>query len=109
MLLEICLTTTYFQFEDKLYQQKEGMAMGNSLSLEVNNIFMEHFEETALDTADYKPAKWLRYVDDHSWYGHMDQQSYINFFTISTSLSLPSNSLWKVRLMIPFHSWMFWL
>jgi hypothetical protein len=29
-LLDICLTTIYFQFEDKLYQQKEGMAMGNS-------------------------------------------------------------------------------
>jgi hypothetical protein len=31
------------------------MAMGNSLSLVVSNIFMEHFEEMALDTADYKP------------------------------------------------------
>jgi hypothetical protein len=36
------------------------MAMGNSLSPVVSNIFMEHFEEIALDTADYKPAKWLR-------------------------------------------------
>jgi hypothetical protein len=25
---------------------------------------MEHFEEIALDTADYKPAKWLRYVNN---------------------------------------------
>jgi hypothetical protein len=25
---------------------------------------MEHFEEIASDTADYKPTKWLRYVDD---------------------------------------------
>jgi hypothetical protein len=25
---------------------------------------MEHFEEVALDTADQKPAKWLRYVDE---------------------------------------------
>jgi hypothetical protein len=40
------------------------MAMGNSLSPVVSNIFMEHFEEIALYTADYKPAKWLRYVDD---------------------------------------------
>jgi hypothetical protein len=30
-LLDICLTTTHFQFEDKSYEQKEGMAMGNSL------------------------------------------------------------------------------
>jgi hypothetical protein len=63
-LLDICLTTTHFQFEDRFYQQKEGMAMGNSLSPVVSNIFMEHFEEIGLDTADHKPAKWLRYVDD---------------------------------------------
>jgi hypothetical protein len=58
-LLDICLRTTYFQFEDTFYQQKEGMAMGNSLSPVVSNIFMEHFEEIALETAEYKPAKWL--------------------------------------------------
>jgi hypothetical protein len=40
------------------------MAMGNSLSVVVSNIFAEHIEEIALDTANYKPAKWLRYVDD---------------------------------------------
>jgi hypothetical protein len=41
----------------------EGMAMGNSLSLVVSNIFMEHFEEIALDTGDHKPTKWLRYIN----------------------------------------------
>jgi hypothetical protein len=65
-LLDICLTTTYFQFEDKFCQQKKGTAMENSLSLVVTNIFMEHFGEIALDTADHNPAKWLRYVDDTS-------------------------------------------
>jgi hypothetical protein len=56
-LLDICLTTTYFQFDDKLYQQKEGMAMQNSLSPVVSSIFIEHFEEIALDTADHKSIK----------------------------------------------------
>jgi hypothetical protein len=37
--------------------------MANSLSPVVSNIFIEHFEETTLDTADHKPAKWLRYVN----------------------------------------------
>jgi hypothetical protein len=41
-LLDICLTTAYFQSEDKFCQQEEGIAMTNSLSLVVNNIFMEH-------------------------------------------------------------------
>jgi hypothetical protein len=38
--------------------------MGKSQSPVVSNIFMEHFEEMALDTADYKPDKWLRDVDE---------------------------------------------
>jgi hypothetical protein len=53
-LLDICLTTTYFQFQDKFYQQKEGIAMAKSPV--VSNMFMEHSEEIALDTADHKPA-----------------------------------------------------
>jgi hypothetical protein len=31
-LLEVYMKTTYFQFEETFYQQKEGMAMGSSLS-----------------------------------------------------------------------------
>jgi hypothetical protein len=55
-LLDICLTT-YFQFEDKFCQKKDGMTMGNSLPPVVGNILMESFEEIALDTADHKPTK----------------------------------------------------
>jgi hypothetical protein len=32
-LLEVCLRTTYFQEDDKFFQQKDGMAMGSSLPL----------------------------------------------------------------------------
>jgi hypothetical protein len=44
-LLEVCLKTTYFQVGNRFFQQKDGMAMGNSLSPVVCNIYMEHFEE----------------------------------------------------------------
>jgi hypothetical protein len=63
-LLDICLTTMQFQFEDKFYQKNEGKAMGKSLFPVVSNIFMEHFEEITLDNRDHKAAKWLRYVDN---------------------------------------------
>jgi hypothetical protein len=62
-LLEVCLKTIYFQVNDKFFQQKDGMAMGSSLSPIVSNIFMEHFEKLALDSAQYRPSLWLRYVD----------------------------------------------
>jgi uncharacterized protein (UPF0335 family) len=63
-LLEVSMKTIYFQFEDELYQQKDGMAMGSSLPPVVSNIFMEHFEKLVLETSDLKPAVLLRYVDD---------------------------------------------
>jgi hypothetical protein len=54
-LLDICLTTTYVHFENKFYQQEEGIAMENTLSSVVSDKFIEHFEETALATADHNP------------------------------------------------------
>jgi hypothetical protein len=63
-LLEVCSRTTYFQVDNKLFQQKDGMAMGSSLSPIVSNIFMEHFEKLALNLAQYKPSLWLQHVDD---------------------------------------------
>jgi hypothetical protein len=63
-LMETCLETSYFQVEDKFFQQKDGMAMERSLSSVVSNIYMEYFQRLALDTMEHKPAKWLGYVDD---------------------------------------------
>jgi hypothetical protein len=40
------------------------MAMGNSLSQVISNIFMENFEGITVHTAEHKLAKWLRYVKD---------------------------------------------
>jgi hypothetical protein len=53
-LLEVCLRTTYFKVDDKFYQQKDGMAMGNSQSPIISNIYMEHCEKLALDLAQHK-------------------------------------------------------
>jgi hypothetical protein len=39
-LLDICLKIMYFQSENKFYQQKEGTAMGNSLSPVVSNKYI---------------------------------------------------------------------
>jgi hypothetical protein len=39
-LLEVCWRTTYFQVSDKFLQQKDGMAVGSSLSAVVSNIYI---------------------------------------------------------------------
>lgn len=64
LLVEKCLTSTYFTFQGQFYKQLHGAAMGSPLSPVVANIFMEAFESQALESAELKPKVWFRYVDD---------------------------------------------
>jgi hypothetical protein len=63
-LLSLCLKTTYFVYQGQFFKQVEGAAMGSPVSPIVADLFMEHFEETALSRFHTPPAFWGRYVDD---------------------------------------------
>ena len=63
-LIELCLKSTYFRFGDLFYEQVEGAAMGSPLSPVVANLYMEAFEKQTLEAALWRPAFWVRYVDD---------------------------------------------
>ena len=63
-LLTLCLKTTAFQLDDQFFKQTEGIAMGSPLSPIVANIYMEYFEQMALNSFPLAPLTWLRYVDD---------------------------------------------
>ena len=52
-ILSFCLKTTYFQFNDCLYRQVEGAAMGSPVSLIVANLFMKDFEQRALNSSPH--------------------------------------------------------
>ena len=65
-LLTLCTKNSYFQFNDKLYKQTEGFAMGDPLSALMSNMFMEDLEQKAISTspAECGLSLWKRYVDD---------------------------------------------
>ena len=47
-LMELCMTTTYFMFNNESYEQTDGVAMGTSLSPIVAEIFMDEVETRIL-------------------------------------------------------------
>ncbi|XP_046409097.1 uncharacterized protein LOC124173978 [Ischnura elegans] len=58
------LKSTYFLYGGKYYEQMDGVPMGSPLSPAIANLFMEDFEEKALQSASLRPRYFFRYVDD---------------------------------------------
>ena len=54
-LLEYCLTSTYLMFQGRFYEQQEGANMGSPISPIVANLYMEQFENQAINTALHPP------------------------------------------------------
>jgi len=66
-LIEHCLTTTYFSYNNQFYEQTSGAAMGSSISLVIANIFMEYFEKETLRKNIQKTRSLIplcRYIRD---------------------------------------------
>ena len=56
-LLELCLTTTYFKLREKIFELKEGLAMGSAVSPPLANPFMD-LETHALASFPGAPSVW---------------------------------------------------
>ena len=63
-LLNFVLRSTYFQYNGSIYEQLEGEAMGSPVSAVITNLYMESFEQQAINTSAYKPRNWKHCVDD---------------------------------------------
>ena len=72
-LLNLCLTSIYFQYNDKHYKQLHGTAMGSPVSIVVAEIVMQSIEEQSLTTYEQTVSLWLRYVDDIFTAVHKDE------------------------------------
>ncbi len=63
-LLDIVLSHNHFQFNDTMYHQIQGTAMGTKMAPAYANIFMSVLEDTLLNNYHTKPLVWKRYIDD---------------------------------------------
>ena len=65
-LLEIAVQDTHFLFNNDIYKQVDGVAMGSPLGPIMANAFMCSLEEQMLDDCPlaYRPLFYRRYVDD---------------------------------------------
>jgi hypothetical protein len=54
----------YFQFENNIYQQTKGLAMGHPLSPFLANLVLENFENHILSDTNTHGITTFRYVDD---------------------------------------------
>ena len=65
-LLELAVKESVFMFNDKLYQQTDGVAMGSPLGPTLANTFLGFHEENWLSDCpkEFKPIQYNRYVDD---------------------------------------------
>ena len=64
-LIEICLNSTSFAYDNNIYQQIKGTPMGSPVSVVIAEIVMQHIETNILSQNDNIIFLfWFRYVDD---------------------------------------------
>ena len=62
-LLLLCTENVHFSYDNKLYSQKDGVAMGSPLGPVITGIFMVDLEKNVIPKLSTHMTKWKRYVD----------------------------------------------
>ena len=91
-LLHIILNNNDFSFNNNVYVQNKGVAMGQRFAPSIANNFLRSWEEKLLLKAIQKPVAFFRYIDDIFcvWSGSLAKLN--GFIPVSyTHLTLPTN------------------
>ncbi|CAF3033919.1 unnamed protein product [Rotaria sp. Silwood2] len=63
-LLNLAIRDAPFRFQNRIYKQIDGVAMGNPLAPIIADLWMQKMEQKLNRFSTNKPMIWLRYVDD---------------------------------------------
>ena len=63
-LFNIVLKCNVFSFDNSMYQQIQGTAMGTKMTSSYANLFKDRFERAFLAQEPILPLVWKRYIDD---------------------------------------------
>ena len=63
-LLTLCTKNVHFTYDNKVYQQNDGVAMGSPLGPVLSGIFMVELENSLVPTLNQSMTLWQRFVDD---------------------------------------------
>ena len=84
-LLEISLKRNDFIFDDKVFLQVQGTAMGRRYAPHYADIYMAEFETQALAKCDKQPDCYFRYLDDIFLIWSHGRDSFYDFLNIFNS------------------------
>ena len=101
-LLNLCLMSTYFQYNGKHYKQLHGTAMGSPVFVVVAEIVMQNIEESALSTCPQTIPLWLRYVDDTSLPCDTTKSTHSTLTTTLTNKTLTYSLLERSKKMVNY-------
>ena len=76
-LLYLCIKEVHFMFNEKIYIQSDGVAMGSPLGPLLANIFMTSLEEEVIPKLMPYLCNWKRYVDDTQVYVNPEEVDFI--------------------------------
>ena len=63
-MAKFVLKNNYFEFNSKVKHHISGMAIGTKFAPTYACIFMDEIETKFLQTQEFKPLVWVRYIDD---------------------------------------------
>ena len=76
-LLVLCTKNMHFSFDNSIYRQVDGVAMGSPLGPVLANIFMAHLENNLVPSLSNVMSLWYRYVDDTITFIQDDKIDYV--------------------------------